>query len=294
MKNKKMYAALLSLLLLIPIICSSCGDDRTDDSAQNQANDESNTTVVEETNDVINASNILLQYDKVDMGGEEINILTSNNLNDVIKLQTAPDTVQNGDLINDSLYERDKMIEEYYNTSIVYNVQNVDGDIPGIFQKETLAGETSFDFSIASVKQSVNFFNAGLTMNLSDIPHIELDNVWWSHNIMNHFSYDGNYHMLVGEFTPRNVFAGNVLIFNLKEHKNRGLPNLYDMVRDGSWTIDEFESITKGLAQDLDGDGVIKHGDFFAMNNDSTTLHSFYYSTGNTFVTSDGNDLVDK
>jgi len=111
---------------------------------------------------------------------------------------------------------------------------------------------------------------------------------------MDNFIYNGNYHMIVGEFTPRNVFAGNSLIFNIKEHENRGLPNLYDMVRNGSWTLERFEEIIKDTAQDLDGDGIITHGDFYGMNNDSTTLHSFYFATGNNIVTAEIDTLVDK
>lgn len=52
------------------------------------------------------------------------------------------------------------------------------------------------------------------------------------------------------------------MIFNLQEHENRNLLDFYDMVRNGKWILDEFEKITKGIAQDLNGDGKIGFGDF--------------------------------
>jgi len=294
MKKVTCSAALISLLLSL-LVCSSCGSD-TAQNGGTSADQTSESISTAESEQVIDATNVLDLYEKKNMDGKEFNIITSLGLNAVLQLQTAPEDTQNGDIVNDALYDRDRILEDYFNASIVYNRQAIDKDIATVFQKEALAGETSFDFAIGSVQNTaVPLFNAGVTLNLNNLPYIDLDNDWYTHSIMDNFIYNGNYHMIVGEFSPRNVFAGNVLIFNLKEHENRGLPNFYDLVREGKWTLDAFEGIIKGMGQDLDGDGTIAYGDFFGLNVDSTSIHSLLFSTGNNLVTATDsgiNDLI--
>ena len=109
---------------------------------------------------------------------------------------------------------------------------------------------------------------------------------------MENFIYDDTFYMLVGEFSPRNMLSGNMLMFNTGEFSNRDITSPYDLVRAGNWTYDAFKEIIRDTATDLDGDGKFKNGDFFGMNCDSTTAHSFYYGMGQTLTDNQLQPLV--
>jgi len=106
------------------------------------------TTTVTETEPVIDATNILQQYERVDLGVHHTDI-KQPQLDD--HSSDGPGDEQNGEPINDSLYERDRILEDYYNIDIKYIVSELDKEANDRFNKEVLSGETSFDFSVNSV-----------------------------------------------------------------------------------------------------------------------------------------------
>ena len=216
---------------------------------------------------------------------QPVTILTSNNINSTIHILTSPEEESAGDIVNDALADRDRQLEEYFSSEIVWKTAPTDGDLEGIFRSDVLAGDDTFDFMIGAVNNvSVPVFNKQLCRNLTDLPHIDLPSPWWSRNVMENFIYNGSHCMLVGEFSPRNMLAGNMLIFNIKMRESLGLPSPYDMVRDGSWTYDRFKDIVKGVGSDLNGNGKADYGDIFGLACDSTTAHSFYFGMGGTLT----------
>lgn len=206
MKNTESSAVIL-ILSILQIVFTSCGGSTADTLNNSSDTIHEVKTTTAETKPDIDSSNILNRYERVDMNGEAFMIFTSQHLNSTITLNNAPEDTQNGEIVNDALYDRDRQLEERYNISISYLFADTDPDIADIFKKEVVAGETSFDIMMGSVlNNAVVCFNAGMTLNLTNLPHIDIERTWWAQNIMKNFLYNGKIHMLVGEFTPRNVF----------------------------------------------------------------------------------------
>lgn len=274
----------ISLILLSALLLASCGTKEALETTQ--ATPPRETLPAEEIQEevTVSAENILDKYRKADIG--DITILTSNNVNASLFARTAPEEDFTGNLVNDALYERDRMLEAYFQTKVTWQLADEDGNLIGLFQNETVAGDTSFNFMIGPVRwAAVPAFNQSLCLELSSVEDIDLSNPWWTHNVMDNFIYNDRYYMLVGEFSPRNVLSGNMLMFNLAEHKNRGLPSLYDMVREGKWTYDAFNSIIKDIGTDLNGDGQMDYTkDFYGLNCDSTAGLSFYFGMGQNLI----------
>ena len=67
---------------------------------------------------------------------------------------------------------------------------------------------------------------------------------------------------------------------NLSMEESYKLPDVYGMVRDGSWTLDSMTSMMKGIAADLNNDGSMGKEDRYGL---TTTLESgkaFYIGCG--------------
>lgn len=280
MKKRIIAAMLLAASLCAAVSCGETGAGKKDPAKpqdpENKTSETASASVPE------NAETVLNQFSRPDYGGAPIRILTSNNINDSLTVLTAPDETLAGERINEALFERDRRLEDYFHTEIDYVMAGQDNELADVFQKSTLASDTRFDFMIGAVREAaLPCFNAGLCANLAELPEIDLSKPWWSGYIMENFVINGNFYMLAGEFSPRNVMSGNLLIFNMREFRDRSLPSLYDMVDNGTWTMDAFESIIRDSAADLDGDGKIRPvKDFFGMNCDSTTPLSFYFGMG--------------
>ena len=262
---------------------ASCGAEDTMSVTETVSQEIQQETAVE-----WNADTILQQYPT--NGMHEIKILTTNNVNSTLFARTAPEEEITGELVNDALYTRDRMLEEYFQTKLIYDLVSEDIKLIDPFTTAALAGDDAYSFMIGSLRwAAIPAFNQGVCYDLSDMQVIDLTQPWWSQNVMENFIYEDHYYLLVGEFSPRNVLSGNILMFNLQEHANRNLPSLYDMVREGTWTYDAFCSIVQGIGTDLDGDGNMTLEDFYGLNCDSTAGHSFYFGMGqNLIVNADG------
>ena len=282
----------ITLILLSALLLASCGAEEVGKTIPAETPGE--TIPAEEIQEEVplSAENILEEYRKADIG--DITIFTSNNVNASLFARTAPEEDITGNLVNDALYERDRMLENYFQTKVTWQLANEDGALIGIFQNETVAGDNSFNFMIGPVRwAAVPAFNAGLCLELSAVEDIDLSNPWWTQNVMDNFIYNDRYYMLIGEFSPRNVLSGNMLMFNLTEHANRGLPSLYDMVREGKWTYDAFNSIIKDIGTDINGDGNMDYNDdFYGLNCDSTAGLSFYFGMGQNLISVQGDQFA--
>ena len=279
--KKTSLSAILAISVLASLVCG-CADENNDVTTKN---DSITTAAITEAVYLSDTEAMLARYEKRDLSGMPITILTTNSLNETITVRTAPETDAVGDIVNDALFERDRLLEDYFGTTITWSMASEDKNLFDLFKKEVLASEGAFQFMIGSVKLGcLPAFNGSICLNLSELPNIDLPQVWWSQNIMDNFVYNDAFYMLIGEFSPRNMLSGNMLMFNLKEFSDRDLASPYDMVRDGNWTYDAFKEIIRGTSADLNGDGKMKTGDFYGMNCDSTTAHSFYYGMGMTLT----------
>jgi len=70
------------------------------------------------------------------------------------------------------------------------------------------------------------------------------------------------------------------MLFNRKLFLDLGFEYPYQMVLDGGWTIDAFESMIRGQTRDINGDGVIDKDDFFGAVFEPLTSLSFLHASG--------------
>ena len=71
----------------------------------------------------------------------------------------------------------------------------------------------------------------------------------------------------------------------------RQLPNLYELVENGTWTMDKMMSLYKGKSRDLNGDGQIDaDNDVYAFLGKHDVAASFFLGGGGSFVSKDEND----
>ncbi len=248
-----------------------------------------------ETEPELSALNILDRFENADMDGRTMRVMTSNSINGTIYAQTAPEEHMTADIVNDALWERDRMLETKFNARILYILKETDeGLLYGSASKSVTAADDSFDVLIGSVTAtSIPMMNKGFLFDLARVPHLDFSNPWWNRNIADAFAVSGVRYLGVGDFSPRNMLSANVLIFNLRKFDDRGLTYPYADVREGKWTLDRFLALIKDAAADTDGDGMIGTGDFFGLNCDSTAVHSFYYGCGQTLVSmADGGPVI--
>lgn len=266
MDTKRISLFLAAILAVSALM--SCGDTQSDNKDTNESED---TTALESEG---------YSFSR-DYAGDIIEVL---NIDDCYSMHARIDTKEtNGDTLNDTQYNAVRKLEEQM--GITWNESNyevLDG-IGEVVRQSIASGEDEWDIIYQSnSKNYYNFSSEGYYYNLLDFDELKLDEAWWLDNFNSLMTLDGKLYSALGYSHLCCVDAIGMLYFNqdMAEDLNLELP--YDLVRNGTWTLDKFTEYCKAAAN-LNGDESFKWTDdgkcvwgvSCASNAGSNWLHYF-------------------
>ena len=158
-------------------------------------------------------------------------------------------------VLNNTIYEMNTMIEEYLNVEIEYeHISTVvtGGEVFDTVQPTIMSGDDIYQLCILHPYYSyTKFITQNYAMDFYELPDLNIDQPYWNKDVMEKLSINGHAYIGLGDICNYSI---NMIYCNKDKlsEANRQVP--YDMVRNGTWTLDEFISLTSGLYVD-DGDG---------------------------------------
>ena len=176
---------------------------------------------------------------------------------------------ENGDLINDAVYKRNKKIEDRFNINIVPVLYDNEFDTGA--KQTILAGDDAYDLIALHGVHSFQYAENALVLDwLTDMPYVNFDMPWWRDDIAKGFAAFGKLYCVTGDFSHLSVGSGMCLMFNKNLFKSLNIAYPYEDVINGKWTFDKFFEINKSAGADLNGDG--------AMTDDADRFGFFIYN----------------
>ena len=151
--------------LLLAVLCSaqllSCG--QTGGSVETGKTDGSETTT-----DTGSAETEYPELEAEDFGGIEITFLVvePNEVNN--RLREINVTEENGDILNDSVFRRNVIIEDKYN--IKFEV--VEANVADSISKVVNSGDDSYDVALGGIGNSYASAGKGYLLDLNDVPYV--------------------------------------------------------------------------------------------------------------------------
>lgn len=156
----------------------------------------------------------------------------------------------NGTQINDTVYARNRELESRYN--FVFNSIQPNLDAMATAKKSILASSDDYDAIVDSLVQMNDY---SMFCSFDDLDYIDLTADCWDHNANSSLSFGGDHYVAIGDLLILDKKGTWCMIFNKKLAANYDLGNLYDIVREGRWTLDTFWSMAKLASSDLNGNG---------------------------------------
>lgn len=192
----------------------------------------------------------------------------------------------NGELLNDEVYTRNVLVEDKFNVSI--KSENNSGPVARI-EKMVKAGDSTYQVVTDWPSRMASTSSSGTLLDFFKIPSVDLDAVWWDHNAANSYTIFGKMYFTTGDvllFDKQRVFC---MIFNRTLADMLGIPNLYDTVRSGEWTIDLFNAYCELAPADLNGDGMLGSLDdrFGFISGSTTAMPYLLFGLGNSYSAPD-------
>ena len=179
----------------------------------------------------------------------------------------------NGEILNDALYAREQKVEELYNCSIEERetTDRGGGDMSAAVKSGDHVCDTCmvFDASISGI------LTQGVLLPWGELD-LDLTTPWWDSAATEQYNFYGIQAAVSGAFSLYNYSTRHCYVFNsdMLESVAPGT-DLYNEVREGTWTVDRLYELGAAGVLDLNGDGAMdKNNDQWGVVSSVTRHYS--------------------
>ena len=248
MRTKKIVIV-LSLVFTI-LLLNACGDNtgtNGDDLTESQATE----TEVIETTEMRYTPNL----PELDFGGEEFRVLGIDpaTYNICLDFDIEEET---GDVLSDSIYLRNRTIEEKYNVKFVSSYLPEYPNTTDKLKNIVLAQSDEYEMIMVINRDAFSSALAGYITPLANIPHIDITQPWYHNGVNDQFAIKGKMFFAYTDECLNMYSQTLAALFNKKLISDYNLESPYQYVLDGTWTMDKFYEMAISVINDVNGDGV--------------------------------------
>lgn len=277
MKNKTVIAALIIAGLLLTACQESTDVDETTDT-------QSESIAVSDGE----SASLSDQLEAADYGGEIFSIFgeRQTTLSDYFYVDEM-----SGDVIDDSVFLRNKTVEDRYNIELEFTLVDWDGGANTI-KTYTLAGDNSFDLYTCTHLRLGQLIVERYFVDWQQVNTVDLSLPCYVEKANETYSIGDTMPLLFGDFMESNILRCWHFVFNKRLAEENNLEDPYTAVREGRWTLDYLMNTIKDVSRDLNGDTQWTKDDFYGFATDKlATLDAFSRSLGINAIGKDDDNL---
>ena len=248
-KLQRLFA--VTILLSMLFSTAACGDSSNDNKVTKQEN--TTTTEPAETRATSIPSGL-------DLTGKEVKVLWWLEQNECTD-------EQNGEIVNDALYDRDRAVEERLGVTLTNLPRSYTWAERAVYldmiRTSVMSNDNAFDLVSGQYAVMPSLIPDGALLALNETKYINFNNPWWARGLVDETAINGKVYVASGEIATSNVKNLSCFFYNKRLVEEYSLENPYTIVSEGKWTIDKLFGLTRDIYSDLDNDGKKSLGDFY-------------------------------
>lgn len=293
---KRTLALILALLMLSATAMVSCSDStdnaETDGGSQSTVTPTAGEETVIEEEETRATANVPADanYD-----GYTFTIhCSSNSEYSIVQNDFAAEEL-NGEAINDAKYNRLLTVGEKLNVEITtIEAASATSDTGyNELSNDVQAGTHSFDLATACGYATSKLSMNNYLMDLKTVPYLGLEQEWWDQVANRDLAVLDMLFYTTGDITVSDNDATYCIMFNKKLINDYAMENPYEMVDNGTWTIDKFMEMASAVSLDLDGNGVFDTSDRYGVLVWDDTMMGVVNCTGEKCATINKDGLIE-
>ena len=244
--KKLITAILLSALILSSVACGGTPSGQSETSAPD---DGQTGTTAEETTSSLEVK---------DFGNYTLRVLTRDDGATAWRTLDLVAESESGDAINDAVYKRNQAVFETYNVNIERVIVDFSQTV-NLVQQSVLAGSDDYDLVLNILVNQAKLSAAECLYDLTSLPYIDVDNKCWDTVGNDCMRIGGKLYCVMGDINITDNDATYCTLFNKKlKEQNTSVPDLYQLVKDGKWTLDKLKEFAVSSTQDVNGNGELE------------------------------------
>ena len=197
---------------------------------------------------------------------------------------------QDGDVVNDAIFDRNRIVEEKYNVVIEQFDLSTSSVTLELINSTVMSGDPTYSMFTGQMFRMVPSATAGNFVNLHDVPYLDLSYDFWDQNAIEQLSIMNKLYSVTGDIHLGSFDATWMLFFDKQLAADNNLKSPYDYVDENKWTFETFAQLSENITKDLDGDGVFGDNDMWGFSTHASSCTALILAAGATFTekTSDG------
>jgi hypothetical protein len=253
--RKLLALSLAALMLLSAVACGTTTDDTKDPTMTTQGAAEEDT---------LDSRYVCDLPDDLNYGDAEINIM-------YVKVAGRDDELISEELghgtIPDAVYERNLAVENQLGVKLAFVEQDNDSTAQGTIGTTVRGGDHSLDIFVIGTYCAISPAISGCYHNLNANDYVDTTKHYWSQDYNNIVTFTSdNKQFLATSPAALSLFRLTYLtIFNRDLFNDRKIPDLYETVDNGDWTLDYQYQLAADTYVDSDGNGKESKDDFYGF-----------------------------
>lgn len=181
---------------------------------------------------------------------------------------------ENGDIVTDAVYRRNNAVADRF--GVEFNFYGLPGtwsskEFSDAVNNSVLAGDSEYDLIVGYQADMVNPAMNGYFMNIYDLAYIDTEAPWWSEQCNSSITVNDKLFMTTGDIALTLWDNMYVFYFNKLLAEQYNMPDIYELVNEGKWTIDKLYELSSTVSNDIDGNTVYDENDLYGF---LTTLNN--------------------
>ncbi len=162
-----------------------------------------------------------------------------------------------GSVINDAVLEANRAVSSQFQIEF----KQFEGSMDTLI----LSGVDEYDVAYFHDVTTANFSLQGLYMNVYELPYIDPTAEWWPQFTVDSLTLNGKMFYYSNYSSYLSMDWTRVCFFNKKLLTEYQMESPYDLVREGTWTLDAIIKMSSDVYVDLNGDSNANEGDTFGF-----------------------------
>lgn len=255
MAKAKHSLRLMSVMMLMSIALNGCGGSETSDSETTTSTDTQTETSA--------LPDLYSDLPTGDYGGETFTIL--NTSFDYAEYRLDAEEL-NGDNFNDAVYNRTRMVEELLSIEIEVIDRDYWADNPVTdITNQVMSGDDSTDLCSLGMAKNIPAIASGIYLDLNDVYELNFEKPWWFHSNLKYYEVDGKLYTANSDASANMHDSLWAVFFNKDLAADANLGDIYELVKDGDWTLDKMRELIEVSYNDIDGDGDMDKDDQWGL-----------------------------
>ncbi len=203
------------------------------------------------------------------------------------------------EVINKAYKDRNALVEEQLDIIIeeeyVFDGDRKNAQMCSRIRTDNLAYSGDYHVVVPCLYDGATLAQEGHLLNLYDLPGIQLEAPWWERFFNKEMTIADQLYFTIGDIGTINKSSTAALTFNKTlylennlDSKYGGLP--YELVRNGTWTLDIALQMTQEFSDDVNSDGEINYEDLVGWSGQLDDMWSLFYGSGSKLASTDTAD----